>query len=182
MNFGTINEVGQLFLPLVGISRKNIYDFHIVLIEIGLKDANRKSKQKSVHLKIKDNDDFYEHAKEHLLLVNSYEQDSNIILELKVLREYEDDWNHLLKGRYSKVSKKTVSLILNQLRENKEAWRKIFKRNLKDLTEYIENTLSVNTAPYKKKEVALDTATEVIKNNLDIEIYKRVKNECINSK
>lgn len=172
----TINTTGQLLLPLVGVTRKELEKYKVEISNVDFRYApySRRSTPYTLFIRILRNMDFIRFLKEERSLIKFYtEGDENIVM-LECLPTNKDDWRVILQGKYSKMSYKSRQKILKNVAESKKDWERVFRRNKTDILEAIEQKLQgTKYTPIKRREVAEDLYEEI---NLETyELFPKLK-------
>lgn len=170
-----LNLKGQLLLPLVGISRKELSDYKVEVINIDFKykEHSKRTKPYTLFIKIKSNVPFARYLKENKTVLKFYaDGDFNYIM-LECNPDHRDDWKVIVLGQYSKTTFRARELILKEMEVNKQKWLEIFSSTRELKVADIESKIkSKKYTPLEKREMAEEMLDSMDK---PYELYPKFK-------
>lgn len=177
-----LNPMGQLLLPLVGVKKKLLEKYKVEILNVGFKyrEYSTRTIIYTLFIRIKKNERFLDYLRDNVSLLKYYEiKGEEQIVMLECLPEHAEDWNIIIRGKYSKVSAVGKAAILSNLGERKEDWRRVFNKNKEDILNNIKEGLKHKKppmTPMKRHEVAMDLLESVPPN---YEMYKKLKKNFV---
>lgn len=173
-----LNSAGQLLLPLVGVTRDDLRRYKVEVKQVGFRysKVSRKTQPYTIYIRIARNEDFVGFLDNNRSLLQVNMENDEQIIKLECLPDYAVDWEHIIKGRYSKVSYNTRKKILKGLDKTKSQWEKIFRRKEEDILEHIEGKLKSHS-PVKRRELAKEFLQDI---NMDTyELYPKLRKDFV---
>lgn len=174
-----INPAGQLLLPLVGVRKKLLEKYKVVIHNVGFKYEKHGTRTVpyTLFIRIQENYEFLKYLNENVSVLKYYQEYEELILMLECLHNHTDDWKTIIRGKYSKISGVGKAAILANLGERKEEWRKVFNKTKDDVISHIEAGLNrPKLTPRQRREVAEDLYTNVTS---DYEMYGKLNKNFV---